>query len=42
MILYQNATYNGDVTRKQFVYEFLRKNVSPIGDVICFRGTNES
>jgi hypothetical protein len=38
MILDQNTTYNGDLIHKRFAYEFLRKNVSPIGDLICFRG----
>ena len=38
MILDQITTYNGDLIHKRFAYEFLRKNVSPIGDLICFRG----
>ena len=38
MILDQTTTYNGDLIHKRFAYEFLRKNVSPIGDLICFRG----
>lgn len=38
MILENTTPYNGDVIHKRFAYSFLRDNVGPIGDIICFRG----
>jgi hypothetical protein len=38
MVLTTNTTYNGDLIHKRFAYQFLRDKVSPIGDIVCFRG----
>ena len=38
MVLDNNLLYNGDAIHKRFAYEYLRDRVSPIGDIICFRG----
>lgn len=38
MILDKNLNYNGDLIHKRFAYQFLRDQVNPIGDIICFRG----
>lgn len=38
MILEKNLPYHGEIIHKRFAYSFLRENVSPIGDIICFRG----
>ena len=39
MVLTENLTYNGDLIHTRFAYKHLRDNVSPIGDIICFRGS---
>lgn len=38
MVLTENLTYNGDLIHTRFAYKHLRDRVSPIGDIICFRG----
>lgn len=38
MVLTENLTYNGDLIHARFAYKYLRDGVSPIGDIICFRG----
>lgn len=38
MILPTITSYNGDLIHKRFAYQFLRDQVFPIGDIICFRG----
>lgn len=39
MIIKESLNYNGDLIHDRFAYKFLRDNVSPIGDIICFRGS---
>lgn len=38
MVTTENLTYNGDLIHARFAYKYLRDKVSPIGDIICFRG----
>lgn len=38
MILKGNIQYDGSLIHKRFAYQFLRDDVHPIGDIICFRG----
>ena len=38
MVLTSITNYNGDLIHKRFAYQFLRDQVNPIGDVVCFRG----
>lgn len=38
MVLDSKLNYNGDLIHKRFAYQFLRDQVNPIGDIICFRG----
>lgn len=38
MVLDNKLNYSGDLIHKRFAYQFLRDKVSPVGDIICFRG----
>jgi len=38
MVLQETLNYSGEEIHKRFAYKYLRDNVSPIGDIICFRG----
>lgn len=38
MVLTDNLAYNGDLIHNRFAYKYLRDQVLPTGDILCFRG----
>jgi len=38
MILTEKLDYSGDLIHSPFAYKFYRKNLPPLGAIICFRG----
>lgn len=41
MVLEKNTKYTGELIHNRFAYDFLRERVSPLGDVVIFRGGME-
>lgn len=38
-MIIEQPTYNGDLIHKRFAYQFLKKAVSPYGDIVSFRAS---